>query len=173
MGIREIKQELNNFEKDKLVSMLVDLYKKNKFVKEYLNHFVNLDENKIFELYKSKLCEELYPSTHRKYNLSKAQSVLSEFKKFNPSPEYKAEIHLYYVEIAIQFVVEKYYFCDRLAENMEKKFEEAYKIIQKEHLPYDNFAKKVEEILSKSHDLGWNIDKKLMKIHDNYLEIRK
>ena len=133
MGVREIKHELNNYEKDKLVHMLVDLYKKNKFVKEYLNHFVKLDENKLFVLYQSKLSEELYPSTHRKYNLNKAQSVLSEFKKFNPSPEYLAEIHLYYIEVAIQFVRDKYYFCDRLAENMEKKFEEAYKIIYSFH----------------------------------------
>ena len=61
MGILEIKKELKKFDKDKLIDIIADLYKKHKTVKEYFDFFVNPNEKQIFSKYKDKIFEAFYP----------------------------------------------------------------------------------------------------------------
>ena len=48
MGITEIKKELRKLDKEKLVELVADLYKKNKSVKELLDFFINPNEQELF-----------------------------------------------------------------------------------------------------------------------------
>jgi len=52
MGVSELKKELKSFEKDKLIELFLDLYKKNKAVKEYFDYFINPDEQALFNKFR-------------------------------------------------------------------------------------------------------------------------
>ncbi|MET4083857.1 hypothetical protein ABIB40_003830 [Pedobacter sp. UYP30] len=48
MGLTDIKKELKKLGKEKLISLISELYKNNKSVKEYLDFYVNPNEAALF-----------------------------------------------------------------------------------------------------------------------------
>jgi Na+-transporting NADH:ubiquinone oxidoreductase subunit NqrC len=61
MSLTDIKKELKKLDKDKLIHLVADLYKKNKSVKEYFDFYVNPNEKYLFDKHRNKIFEAFYP----------------------------------------------------------------------------------------------------------------
>ena len=61
MGLTDLKKELKILDKDQLVALIADLYKKNKAAQEYLDFYVQPNERERFEKYRTKVVEAFFP----------------------------------------------------------------------------------------------------------------
>ena len=103
MGLTDLKKELRKFEKDKLIEIVADLYKKNKAVKDFFDFYLNPNEGELFEKYRHKVFEAFYPKRGFNYNLKDGKQAISNFKKLGASTDLLAELMLFYVETGVKF----------------------------------------------------------------------
>jgi hypothetical protein len=168
MGVSELKKELKSFEKDKLIELFLDLYKKNKAVKEYFDYFINPDEQALFNKFRDKIYESFYPKRGVNYNLKVGKKAIAEFKKFDPSPILIAELTLFYVETGVEFTIDFGDLGESFYSSMESTFLTALKIMHKERL-LDNFAERVENLISRlDENLGWGFEDTMICIQARY-----
>lgn len=69
MGLTELKKELKKLDKDKIIDLVSDLYKKNKSVKEFFDFYVNPKELELFKKYHDKVFDAFYPKRGFNYKL--------------------------------------------------------------------------------------------------------
>lgn len=62
MGLTDVKKELKKLDKEKLINLVADLYKKNKSVKEFFDFYVNPNEKEYFNKYRDKVFEAFIPN---------------------------------------------------------------------------------------------------------------
>ena len=86
MGLADIKKELNKLDKDKLIDLVADLYKKNKSVKEFFDFYVNPDERELFNKYRDKIFEAFYPRRGNTYKLKDGNKLLVTLKNLDLPP---------------------------------------------------------------------------------------
>ncbi len=85
--------------------MVRELYDARKEAREYLDYYVNPDENKELEKFKKIVFKEFDDDISRdpQCRFSVCRKALSDFKKLAPSTETLAEAMVYYVERVCEF----------------------------------------------------------------------
>jgi len=160
MGKRDLKKELAEYDKKMLIGLISDLYDKNKSVKEYLDYFLNPDEQVILKAYKTKVKEAFYPKRGFGFNLAAGKKAISDFRKLNPSIESLIDIMLYYAECGVQFtkdygdINENYYL------SIERTFRDSMELIDLNQL-HDKFKDKAFNIYQNSENTGWGFNETL------------
>ena len=160
MGKRDLKKELAEYDKKMLIGLISDLYDKNKSVKEYLDYFLNPDEQVILKAYKTKVKEAFYPKRGFGFNLAAGKKAISDFRKLNPSIESLIDIMLYYAECGVQFtkdygdINENYYL------SIERTFRDSMELIGLNQL-HDKFKDKAFNIYQNSENTGWGFNETL------------
>ena len=169
MKLTEIKQALKTLEKDKLIDLITDLYKKNKPVQEYLDFFVNPDVQALYEKYKEKVLEALYPKRGFGLKLIDGKRAISDFKKHNPPLELIADMTLFYVELGVKFTKEFGDIDEAFYSSIETTFNTVLKLARKENL-LPKFEARAGKILTDSDGMGWGFHDTLCNIHCEYYE---
>ncbi len=108
MSIAEIKKELKKQDRGKLIDLILDLYKKHKPVREYLDFYISPNEGGLIDKYHDKIFEAFYP-TRGNINIQKAKEALSDFKKLNISNDIYADLLFCYIEAGINVANEDVY----------------------------------------------------------------
>ena len=80
MGLADVKNELNRFDKKQMIELLTDLCKKNVSVKECLDFFVSPNEVKLLTKYKTKVLEAFYPKRGDEIKLRDGRNAITESK---------------------------------------------------------------------------------------------
>src|SRR5690606_35869004 len=93
---------LKQMEKEHLIELVLDVYKRSKEAKAFLDFFVDPNEQELFERYKSKVFEAFYPKNGSKIKIAKGKKAISEFKKFETSAELQAALMLFFVETGVE-----------------------------------------------------------------------
>lgn len=163
MSLTEIKKELKKLEKDELINLIADLYKKSKSVKEFLDFYVNPNERELFEKYNDQVFDAFYPKRGYTYNLKDGKKAISDFKKFGPSSDLLAELMLFYVETGVKFTADFGDINEAFYSSLEKTYAAALTLMSKENL-LDKFADRAGMIVSDTSDMGWGF-------HDNLSEV--
>ena len=154
MGLTNIKKELNKLDKNKLVELVADLYKKNKSVKEFFDFYVNPNENELFKKYRDKVYEAFYPKRGFGLKLKDGKQAISEFKKLGASLSLLADLMLFYVETGVEFtndygdIDENYYL------SIERMYIQALSLMSKENL-LDKFAERAKKVMIGASNIGW------------------
>jgi hypothetical protein len=170
MGLTEIKKELKKLDKDKLVDLVADLYKKNKSVKEFLDFFVNPNEKELFLKYKDKVYEAFYPKRGDRFTLSDGKKAISDFKKLEASKELLAELMLFYVETGVEFTNEYGDIDDRFYYSIASVYSNALTLMSKESV-LDKFADRTKKVVDDTSGIGWGFHDELGSIYyDFYIE---
>ncbi len=154
MSKRDLKKELADFDKKKLIGLISELYDKNKSVKEYLDYYLKPNDKEILKVYKVKVREALFPKRGTRYNLGSGKKAISDFRKLSPSPESLVDLMLYYVECGAEFTAnfgdinENYYI------NLAKVFRDSLELIDINNL-HKSFKDKAHNIVLLSENIGW------------------
>lgn len=98
MALKDLQKELKTMDKEALIEMLSDLYKKYKPVKEYLDFFVELDQTKLLTAHKEIIDKAFERRRKNRIKVGKAKEALRNFKKLDTSPECYGELLMYYLE---------------------------------------------------------------------------
>jgi hypothetical protein len=154
MSKRDLKKELSDFDKTKLIGLISELYDKNKSVKEYLDYYLKPDEKAILDVYKAKVKEAFYPKRGVKYNLALGKKIITDFRKLSPSPDSLIDLMLYYVECGVEFTNEYGDINENFYSSLVRAYRDAMELIEI-HSLHDSFKDKALTILSDTANIGW------------------
>lgn len=167
MGLTEIKKELKKLDKDKLIDLIADLYKKNKSVKEFFDFYVNPDESELFNKYRDKVFEAFYPRRGYNYKLKDGKQAISDFKKLGPSADLLADLMLFYVETGVKFTNDFGDIDEGFYSSMETTYVAALTLMKKENL-LDKFADRAGKVVSDTSGIGWGFHDYLGDVYSDF-----
>ena len=168
MGLREVKKELAELDKQELIYHISELYKKYKPVKEYFDFYANPDEILILNKFKERVHEGFYPSRGWRLKLYRSRKAINEFKKLGISHEAECDLLLYFTEVAVAYAREKkvktesYYV--RLENSLEKALEHMIK-----HKCLALFDARIYTLISRSEQFPWGCYERLVGIKTSLL----
>jgi|SRR5690554_9330 len=169
MSKTKLKKELQKLTKEQLIVQILDLYDKNKHIKEFYNFYLNpLDENQLAEKYIAIIKKEFDVARPERAGLkfSVAKKTISEFKSLSPSAESLANVMMTLPECACEFTCEWGDMEESFYNAAYNNFKAALKFIAKNNLlPY--FQQRAQQctIWASSCGYGFADD-----IDDVYLE---
>lgn len=163
MGLTDIKKELKKLDKDKLIDLVADLYKKNKSVKEFFDFYVNPDERKLFEKYRAKVFEAFYPKRGYNYKLKDGKQAISDFKKLGTSTELLADLMLCYVETGVKFTNDFGDINETFYKSLATTFVDSLTLMRKEDL-LDKFENRVGKVVDDTSGIGWGFHDYLVQV---------
>ena len=167
MGLSEIKKELKKLDKDKLIELVSDLYKKNKSVKEYFDFYVNPDERELFFKYQDKIFYAFYPLRGNTFKLKEAKQALSDFKKLGSSTELVADLMLFYVETGVNFTIDYGDVNEAFYNSLATTYVNSLTLMRKENM-LDKFQGRVEKIVNDTREIGWGFHDFLLQTWMDY-----
>ena len=154
MGLSHIKKELRKLDKDKIIEIISDLYKKYKPVKDYLDFFVNPNEKKLLLEYRDKIFYSFFPARGYNFKLKDAKKAIADFKKLSVSPDILADLMIFYVECGVDFSNDFGYDDGPFYTSLEKTFVEALDLLQTEDL-LEKFEERAYQIMINSDNSGY------------------
>ena len=163
MGLNEIKKELKTFEKEKLINLIAELYKKNKSVKEFLDFYVNPNERKLFEKYRDIVFEAFYPKRGYALKLKVGKQAIIDFKKLEPSKKLLADLMLFYVETGVTFTNDFGDISEAFYNSLSSTFYNALTLMEKENVLL-KFEERVGKIIDDTSDIGWGFHDYLVQV---------
>ncbi len=167
MGLTDIKKELKKLDKNKLIELFAELYKKNTAVKEFLNFYVNPDEKELLEKYRDKVFEAFYPKRGNQLKLKEGKQAISDFKKLGVSPELLADLMLFYVETGVSFTNDFGDIDEAFYSSLENTFHTALKLMKKENL-LEKFVDRAGQVVSDSDGIGWGFHYYLLEAYTDF-----
>lgn len=163
MGLTDIKKELKKLDKDKIIGLVADLYKKNKTVKEFFDFYVNPDERQLFEKYRDKMFEAFYPKRGNNYKLKDGKQAISDFKKLGTSTDLLADLMLFYVETGVKFTNDYGEINESFYKSLAITFVDSLNLMSSEDL-LDKFEDRVEKVVDDSSEIGWGFNDYLVQV---------
>lgn len=154
MGLREVKNELKNLDKEGLINLISELYKKDGATKKFLDFYIKPDESALFNKYRDIVLEAFYPKRGSALKLKNGKQAISDFKKFNPSSELVAELMLFYVATGVDFTNDFGDVDEGFYSSLESTFGAALNLIEKENL-LEKFSNRVATIVNAATGIGW------------------
>ena len=167
MGLTDIKKELGKFDKNKLINIIADLYKRNKSVKEFFDCYVNPNEKELFEKYQAKVFEAFYPKRGYDLKLKDGKKAISDFKKLGTSTGLIADLMLFYVETGIKFTNDFGDIDEKFYSSLGKTYVQALTLMQKENL-LDKFADRASKVIKDTDGIGWGFHDYLADVYFNF-----
>jgi len=166
MGLTDIKNELKKLDKDKLINLVIDLYKKNKSVKEFFDFYINPNEKELFRKYRDKVFEAFYPQRGYTLKLNEGKKAISDFKKLGTSNELVADLMLFYVETGVKFTNDFGDINEAFYSSIETTYTAAMKVLKKEQL-LDKFADRAYKVTD-TNDIGWGFHDYLSEVYFDF-----
>ncbi|MCQ2304648.1 MAG: DUF6155 family protein [Bacteroidales bacterium] len=172
MSKAALKKQLNQLTKEQVIEVVLELYEARKEAKEYLEFYLNPNENEKLEEYKKIICEEFYPTRVTKdpqTRFSVCRKAISDFKKLKPNPLLLGELMVYYIELGCQFTYdygdmwEQYY--DAICRNFDKTMD----FLSKNKL-IEEFKPRIKQCLRWASVCGWGFPDEMNDIYYNYTE---
>ena len=163
MGLTDIKKELKKLDKDKLIDLIADLYKNNKSVKEFFDFYVNPNERELFEKYRDKIFEALYPIRGNNYKLKDGKQAISDFKKMGTSADLLADLMLFYVETGVKFTNDYGDINEPFYKSLASTFFDSLTLMDKENL-LAKFEDRVDKVVDNTGGIGWGFHDYLVEV---------
>jgi hypothetical protein len=167
MGLTEVKKELKRLEKDQIIELIAELYKKNKSVKEFFDFYVNPDEKELFEKYRIKVFEAFYPKRGYSLKLKDGKKAISDFKKLGTSLSLVADLMLFYVETGLKFTNQYGDINFAFYSSLVNTYAAALNLMEKESLLPD-FEERTANVVVGSRRIGWGFYDELKQIHSDF-----
>jgi hypothetical protein len=167
MSLTDVKKELKRLEKDKLIDLITDLYKKNKSVREYFDFFVNPDEQELYFKYKDKIFYAFYPLRGNTLKIRQAKQALTDFKKHGVSAELNADLLLFYVQTGVDFTNDFGDIDEAFYNSIGSVYVQALKFMRTENL-LELFAGRAKKIVSDTYGIGWGFHDYLAEVYFNF-----
>ena len=169
MKINELKKVLKDSTKEDLIKDIVDLFKKNNFVKDYYGSKYNTDNTlSILNKHKDIIKNEFFPQRgDGKARLSVAKKAITEFKKISQDKALVADLMIFYVEMGVEFTNSYGDINESFYLSMEGMFEQAVKFIISNDID-KLFRERCEEIVHNTDGIGWGFHDGLSAIYYDY-----
>ena len=169
MGLKEIKEELLNLDKDILIKHFLELYKKYDSVKEYFNFYINPNEDELLKKYKDKVREGFFPKRGMRLQLSLSRKAINDYKKLETSKEKYGDLMLYYVECGVEFINSFGDISESFYTSAENTFNRALKIFSEVDV-LENYKERASNLVDESKDSGYGFGDEIESIFFDYFD---
>ena len=169
MSKAQLKKHLNTLEKPQIIEMVMELYDARKEAKEYLEFYLNPDENKELEKFKKIVLKEFDDdiSCNPQCRFSVCRKALSDFKKLAPSEDALAEAMVYYVELVCKFSFEAGDLWEQYYDSAVSNFRSMLKFLTKNNL-LEPMMPRVVQIMAWCWPCGYGFPD---EIEDSFCEL--
>jgi len=170
MSKPSLKKELASLTKEQLIDQILDLYEKNKAVKEFYNFYLNpRNEKELAEKYKKIIMKEFGAENPMRAGLkfSVAKRAISDFKDLQPTSGALADVMLCLPECACEFA---YNFGDMgmpFYNGAYNNFVAALKFIAQHDL-WDSFKARVEQCVKWASSCGYGFGEAIADAYYEY-----
>ena len=152
-----LKKELQKLTKEQLIEQILNLYDKNKSIKELYDFYLNpKNEKELAEKYK-KLIRKEFDVNRPEYSSLKysiAKKSISDFRDLQPLPESLADVMLALPEYACEFTYRYGDMDEAFYNGAYNNFSTALKFIDKHYLQ-DNFKLRVKQCVKWASSCGY------------------
>lgn len=164
MSKAKLKKELNKLTKEQLVEQILDLYDKNKAVKEFYDFYLNpVSEKELAEKYKKLIIKEFNVERPERSGLkfSVAKRAIADFRDLQPSPETLADVMLTLPECACEITYRYGDMDESFYTGTYNNFVAALKFMHKHHL-LDEFKFRAVDCVKWAEDCGYGFAEDMM-----------
>jgi hypothetical protein len=167
-----LKKELQKLTKDQLIDQILDLYEKNKAVKEFYNFYLNpRNEKELTKKYKKLIRKEFNVENPEQggFKFSVAKRIIFDFKDLQPTSEALADAMLYLPECACEYT---YHYGDMdvpFYNGAYNNFVAALKFIAKHDL-LDSFKIRVEQCVKWASQCGYGFGEAIADVYYEYYQ---
>ena len=170
--IPDIKRTLKTYEKDALVSMLIDCYKMSDDVKNYVHVLLRPDEA-IEDLYakaKHTILQEFFPQRGEgKLRLAQAKKAISKFNGLSNDESRTIDLMIYYVELGVDYINTYRDISESFYSSMESMYENALKKINDNDSYLRLYQSRLKEILYNTRGSVWGFHDCLVESYYCYV----
>ena len=167
--LSQLKHYLNDRSRDELIAEIGALFARFPVVKEYYEVKITPEGlQRSFAKHKQIISNEFFPERgFAKARLSIAKKAITDFGRLSSSPEYLADLTLFFVEMGIEFTMtygdmdEAFYRC------MEGMYSRSLEFICDNNL-VPQFIDRCESVISKTVNIGWLFNENISEIHREY-----
>lgn len=168
MSKAKLKKYINSLDKPQIIEVIMELYDARKEAKEYLEFYMNPDENNKLEDFKKIIQNEFYPSRGEpKTRFSVCRKAVTDFMKLKPSPDKVADLMLFYSEQACQFSYDYGDMWDAFYSATENHFSRTMKFLS-EYGMVKVYKKRIKQILKLTEVCGWGFPDSMYGIYEDY-----
>ncbi|WP_341459999.1 DUF6155 family protein [Parabacteroides goldsteinii] len=168
MSKAQLKKHLSALNKEQIIEVMLELYDARKEAKEYLEFYLNPNEDEKLEEYKRIIRDEFFPRRGEpKCRFNICRKAISDFKKLKPHPACLADLMLYYIETGCEMTSMYGDMWEQYYTTLETNFAKAMELIAQ--LGYTKqFSKRIERMLKSIEDCGWGFPDALYDIYYEY-----
>lgn len=168
MSKAQLKKHLIKLTKEQIIDVVLELYEARKEAKEYLDFYINPNDDVKLEEYKKIIYNEFYPNRGEpKCRFNVCRKTISDFKKLKPNPYSIADLMLYYVETGVSFAAEYGDMWEQFYTALENNFNKALEFIYKNGY-LEGLRPRIERMLKMSEKSGWGFPDTLYDFYDQY-----
>lgn len=169
MGLTELKRELKTLDKEGLVNLVCDLYTQHQPVKEYLDFYINPDENALYKKCREKILRAFFPKRGYSLRLADGKKALSEFRKFGGSNALLADLMLYYAEKGVDYTNEYGDISMAFYDSVSGVYRKALSLMHDEGI-LDRFKKRARLLVDETNGIGWGFHDDISNAYINFYD---
>jgi len=172
MSKSSFKKELQKLTKEQLIAQILDLYEKNKAVKEFYNFYLNpRNEKELVKKYKKLIRKELHVENPERggFKFSVAKCIISDFKDLQPTSKALADVMLYLPEYACEYTYHHGDISEPFYNGAYNSFVATLKFLHKNDL-LDFFKNRVEQCLKWASSCGYGFGEAIADVYYEYYQ---
>jgi hypothetical protein len=172
MSKSALKKELLKLTKEQLIEQILDLYEKNKSIKEFYDFYLNPhNEKELVEKYKKIIRKEFNVERPERggEKFSVAKKAISEFKSLQPSPEALADVMLYLPESACELTYCYGDYSEQFYDSTYNNYKAALEFITKHDL-LDEFKLRAQQCVKWASVCGYGFADDIADIYYEFYQ---
>ena len=157
MKVNDLKKQLKQFDQKELIELVVNLFKLNKDVQNYLSSKLIGDEaiEEFFQETRKKVESEFFPDRgDPKLRLAEAKKSIISFKKVTNDEERTCDLMLYYVELGVEFTCAYGDISEAFYSSMVKMFDQVAIQCDEDEELYNKLSERLKNVVSQAPE-GW------------------
>ena len=153
MGLKEVKSRLNSLDKNEIIKLISEMYKKIPSAKNYLDIYATGDIKELTEKYKKQIERYIYPSGNNLVLKEvEARKLIRTVRKFNIM-ELNIELELHYISCCFDIITDFGYWDENYYLSIDKMYNSAVAGIVELGLE-DKYAEQLRDLSSRGSEFG-------------------
>lgn len=164
--ITDLKKQLKKYEQKELIELIVEMFKANKEVQNYLSSKFLGDEviEVLFHQARKKIENEFFPERgFGKLQLAEAKKAITAFKKVTNDEKRTVDLMLFYVEMGVEFTNSYGDINEGFYSSMVKMFDQVAIECDREEELYKAFSNRLRNVISNVDLIGWGFQEALVE----------
>lgn len=170
LTITDIKKSLKSYDKEALVSMLIDCYKQSREVKNYIHVLLNPEEaiKELYQTAKNQISNEFFPDRgFGKMRLAVAKKAISDYKKLSNDEASTIDLMIYYVEVGVEFTNTYGDINDSFYNSMVTMYSNAIDKLMDKPILFIQYKQRLQSIVHNTRGIGWGFHDELGYLYGN------